>query len=596
MRRFNLLFLLVLFAAAAVYAQQTPVGFDLTNYGVRIDADKRLMVVLAALEMARTTGPDGKEVKLIETSLSEKGSEFRKRLLAENADLDPELRGRISSFVQSYKKRNPGLNDAEIVAPFVSMAYTLAPVPDLGDPVITADLPGNLLDVLDFAPLARDFYRRSKIAGKLDSYLAEYRAEADATLRPSAKEMVSEILGYLHTRPTLAISEKVKVETSRTGSKKDRIQQVERREHERHFYIVPEKLAPKGNIVFLNIRDDYYAIVPPDTDLSVSEVRRGFLQFVIDPIVLGTAKDITPMREWAKPVLDELRKTNSNISPDVFLAVSKSLVAAADIRQVQFNKEKLATDQARARLTTLKTDAEKKVVTDELTKFKAGLADEAALQLYEAYQKGAVFSYYFAEQLKGVEDSGFDIAASLKEMMLSFDPSKEGDRVSSTSEARARAAIAREQHRKTNDSIVTVTENPVTTRLREIQKTIETKNYDKANADLKQLLAQYPSEPRIYYGLGRIAALTAAALNDPDAVAQRLVEAKTAYSNVIRIATPTTDPALLSLTYVALGRIYEFENQNEYAIKLYEKAIQLGEVTGGALQAAMDAKARLIKP
>ena len=42
--------------------------------------------------------------------------------------------------------------------------------------------------------------------------------------------------------------------------------------------------------------------------------------------------------------------------------------------------------------------------------------------------------------------------------------------------------------------------------------------------------------------------------------------------------------------------IYEFENQNDYAIKLYDRAIQLGEVSGGALQAAMDAKARLIKP
>ena len=33
--------------------------------------------------------------------------------------------------------------------------------------------------------------------------------------------------------------------------------------------------------------------------------------------------------------------------------------------------------------------------------------------------------FYFAEQLKGVEDSGFDIASSMREMILSFDPTKE---------------------------------------------------------------------------------------------------------------------------------------------------------------------------
>jgi hypothetical protein len=47
---------------------------------------------------------------------------------------------------------------------------------------------------------------------------------------------------------------------------------------------------------------------------------------------------------------------------------------------------------------------------------------------------------------------------------------------------------------------------------------------------------------------------------------------------------------------VALGRIYEFENQNDYAIKLYDKAIQLGNAGGAGVQSAMDAKKRLIKP
>ena len=107
-------------------------------------------------------------------------------------------------------------------------------------------------------------------------------------------------------------------------------------------------------------------------------------------------------------------------------------------------------------------------------------------------------------------------------------------------------------------------------------------------------MARNPSEPRIYYNIGRVAGLTAVGIDDREVQAQKLLEAKAAYTNVIKTATLMTDPALLSLTYVALARIYEFDNNGDYAMKLYEAAIRLGEV--GAFKEAMDAKARLLKP
>lgn len=582
--------------ATAVTAQNVPAGFDLSNYGVTIEPDKRLLVVLATLEMARTITPDGKGEKLINTPLSEKGSKFRERLLADNAGLSDDLHGRISLFVTQYKKRHPDQTDAQIVAPFISMAYTLSPVPELADPVVMTDLPGSLLDVLDFAPLVREFYRRSTISSKLDAYIKEYQNDSDGILRSSAREMVSDLLDYLNTRPRLTTVEKVKVETDKSKSKKTTLQQVETREHARRFIIVPEKLAAKGDIVFLNVRDDFYLIVPPDTDLSISSARRAFLRFVVDALILENAKETAAMREWARPILDERRKADPNISPDVFLAGSRSLVAAIDARQNEFVQGRLATDRARARIAALKTDAEKRAVSAELDKFKQQLADEAALQLYEDYEKGAVFSFFFAEQLKGVEDSGFDIASSLREMIASFDGAKETARVAATAEARGRALAAREARKALPGTRTVVAENPVTTRLLEIQKTIEAKNYAKADTELKQLLAQNPNEPRIHYTIGRVAGFIAADTTDADAQAQKLLEAKTAYTNVINTATATTDKALLSLTYVALARIYEFSDNNSYAIQLYDKAIQIGEVTGGGFKDAMAGKQRLLKP
>lgn len=595
-------FLAVSLFAASVYGQTVPAGFDLLNYGVRVEPDKRLIVVLAALEMATAKNTAGVEEKLINTPLSEKGAEFRAQLnkdqlLRDTVESEVDLRRRITVFVSQYKRTRPNATEADLIAPFMSMAYTLTPVPDLLDPVITNDLPGPLLDVLDFAPLVREFYRKSTISSRLDDYVTGYRNDSDAFLRLSAREMVSELLDYLHTRPRLVYTDKILTQTQRQGvGKGTTLQKVETREIERRFFLVPEKLSAKGSINFVNIRDDYFVVVPPDTDLSFSEVRRAFLQFAIDPLVLGNARELTTIRAFVKPILDEKRKTNPNITPDVFLAVTRSLVAAVDVRQTEFVRSRIATEQSRDKILTLKNEADKKRLTDELKSYQQSLADESAQRLYEDYEKGAVLSFYFADQLKGIEDSGFDLGSSLKEMLVAFNPAKEGDRVSSTADARKRAIAAREDRKNKPDTRIIAAENPVTTKLIEIQKIINAKDYAKADSELKLLLAKNPAEPRIYFNIGRVAGLAAVAMEDPEAQSVKLLEAKKAYSEVLKNATQSTDASLLSLTYVALGRIYEFNNDKAYAIRLYDEAIRLSDVRGGGYKEALDAKARLIKP
>ncbi len=588
-----ILVFICLFSANA-FAQGVPTGFDLSNYGVRIEPDKRVMIVLATLEAARTTNAAGEDVPVINTPLSPEGTKFRELLKSDLAALNGDLRQKISSFVISHKARNSKLSDAEIVAPFISMAYALTPAPELADPVVTSDLPGNLLDVLDFAPLVRDFYRRSSISGNINEYIKTYQRASDARLRGSAREMVSELLSYLNTRPQLYFAERIKTETQKGKSKSTKLRQIETRERERRFYIVPELLAPVGNVNFLNIKDDYHAVLPAESDLSFSEVRRGFLQFVVDPLVNSTSKDIETIRPAVKALLEERRKVDASVSPDVYLTVSRSLVAAIDAKQTEYLKTRATTAQARQRIERLTTDAEKSAVAQELQKYKNALADETALQLSEDYEKGAILVFYFAEQLKGFEDSGFDIASSMKEMILSFDPAKETGRLAQFADARKRAVVAREERRK-NPTTSSIIENPVSTRLIEIQKLIDAKNYVQANTELKLLLAKNPQESRIYYNIGRVASLSAESITEIDKQKQALLDAKVAYENVLRSATRSTDVALISLSYVALAKIYEFYDEKGYAAALYDKAIQIGPVTGGAHDEAISAKARLIK-
>lgn len=584
--------------AAGASAQNAPAGFDLLNHGVRIEPDKRVIVVLAALDSARTVNESGEPVPVLNVKLSPEGSKFRELLRSDLAALNEDVRQRISHFVIQYKKRNPNATDAELVAPFVAMAYSLTQVPELAEPVVTTDLPGNLLDVLDFAPLVRDFYRRSSVSANLNDYVKTYLKASDGALRTSSREMVNDLLNYLHTRPQLYYAEKIKTETQKSGSKKSSLTKTETRERERRFFIVPEMLAPTGNVIYLNVKDDYFVVVPPDTDVTFSEVRRGFLQFVVDPIVLNNAKDIATIRDSVKTILDERRKIDPKISPDVYLTISRSLVAAIDAKQTENLRKTIALQQSRQRIDQAKTVDEKRAISQELQRYQSGLADETALQLSEDYDKGAVLVFYFAEQLAGVEDSGFDIASSMREMILSFDPAKESGRYASFAEARKRGLAAREERKKNPTAQTVIAVNPVTTRLVDIEKLIDARNYSKAGAELKSLLEQNPGEPRIYYSIGRVASLTAAGFDERNADQQgaKLLEAKVAYENVIRIAQKQpVDPALLSLSYVALAKIYKFYDDKSYAIALYDAAIKVGNVTGGAYGEAISAKQELLK-
>src|SRR5688500_6440117 len=123
MKKVFLLVSMALFAGG-VCAQtppNTPVAAsaDLTRYGVKIEPDKRLLVVMAALDAAG-----------LETEITETGKAFRDRLRVDSQKLDPELRARLKAFLDEYKNRRAGATAAEIGASFVSLAYALKPAPD----------------------------------------------------------------------------------------------------------------------------------------------------------------------------------------------------------------------------------------------------------------------------------------------------------------------------------------------------------------------------------------------------------------------------------------------------------------------------------
>lgn len=599
---------------AAQTAQRRTV-FDFSEYGVSIQPDSRLIVMLAALEAAGFDALQGAKPG------SQKLSEFRQTVRADGKMINDDLRNRLrvslarntkrfadmklAAVRQSPQSKNLSetqiaalaeLTPAEIAAPYISLAYALTP--ELASPERTDELPGDLLEILDFAPLVREFYKQSNMAQRMPEYTRRYREAADKLRLPTA-QMIVALTSYLNTRPQTVFLERVTTRTTE-GKKGNKVfQNVETRQRARRFVIVPELLTVPETVNFRNIGDDYFAVVSENFNPSSSELRRAFLQYLVDPLIFKNGRDIAVHREGIRQILEQQRAVNPNISPDIFLAVVRSLVAAIDAREIEFRKTEAATAEARQKIDKLPKDAldSRRAVSAELEKHRQSFSDATIAELSDAYERGAVLSFFFADKLKDLESSGFDVTSAFPDMIASFDAAKETSRMAENSAARRRGIEARRK------VVVVETADPNAPRmavliekLKEIEAVTNQKEFDEAEKRLQNLLSEYPNEPRIFFALGRTASLSARGVFDENLRDFRLGKAFESYSNAIKNASLENDKALISQAYVAIAQILEFQDRTQAALQAFEAAAKIGDVEKGAYKEALAGKQRLSKP
>ncbi len=486
-------------------------------------------------------------------------SAFRKLVRKDQANLDAGLRERLKAFFDHNKLPEPSA-PADQSARYVSLAYALGAPPFLDAPDRSDDLPGGVLAVLDFAPLVREFYKRSGIDERLSSYMRAYQTEGDRLRQPAA-EMVRSILSYLHTRPITTTNERVRIKSPE--KKKSSSVAYSTRVHDRRFYIVPDLLAAPGTINFRVIADDYYAIVPEGTDPTSSEIRRGYLQFVLDPLVLKFNKEISAQRDQIKLLIDARAKEGATVSPDVFIVISRSLVAAADARYEESNRLAAVTNIQRARLQQAKDEPTRQTVARQSEARRSAIADETIARLAEEYENGAVLGFFFADRLRDFQGSGFDIANFFAEMIAGIDPAREGKRLTEVNTVRGRALAARKAHPRyslwlidpeaeAREAVNASTNSALVKSLSEVEKLLQTRNYEAAEARLKMLVLEYPREPRLFFTMAQTASLWARDTTDDELQAQRLNRAVGNYRMAVAAAAPDTDKVLLSRAHEAM--------------------------------------------
>ncbi|MEJ7618471.1 MAG: hypothetical protein WKF30_16240 [Pyrinomonadaceae bacterium] len=314
--------------APSKIAAPSPTAVDLTEYGVTFQPDSRLIIMMSALDAAGfDPTPPGRQP-----------SELRLDIRKAQSNISDDLRQRMRSFYENNRSQEPGVTAAEQAARYVSLAFALGPPPSLDVPERSEDLPGDVLEVLDFAPLLREFYRAAGLNERLPSYLEVYKKQSDA-LRPQTAEMVRAVLSYLHMRPMTTAFDRVPTKSAAAGGKKKKKSGVTTytvRENERRFVVVQDLLASPGAINLRVIADDYYLIVPPNARMNGSEVRRSYLRYVVDPLVLRFNREVSLRRDELRGLIDESQKaTSQQLSVDVFPAIANSLIVAADARMEQ---------------------------------------------------------------------------------------------------------------------------------------------------------------------------------------------------------------------------------------------------------------------
>ncbi|HEX8335723.1 MAG TPA: hypothetical protein VF621_03290 [Pyrinomonadaceae bacterium] len=576
-------------------------SLGLTDYGIEIAPDARLVVVMAALDAA---GWDP-------TPAGARPSVFRELVRREQAGLDPALRKRMQDFYARNTLKdvpdNPSTPEDEAVrytpaeqaARYISLAYTLGQPPAFDAPARSEDLPSGVLDVLDFVPLLREFYRQSGMEARLPNYLLMHRAAGDK-LRAQTIDMARGVLSYLNTRPETLIRERVVVPSAAPGGKKDEKRVTVLRERERRFRVVPDLLAAPGAINLRAVGEDYFVIVPPDTDPRLSEARRAYVQFVVDPLVARFSSEVAARRPDIKLLLEaEQTRRGRTFGPDVFLAVARSLVAAADARmdeRVRLRALQLDTSQ---RLQTAADQAAKEAALKESRETQAAIQDSTTARLAEAYERGAVLAFHFAEQLRGFEGAGFDVSNFVPDMVAAFAVERERRRPAEYAAAVARAG---ESRRRTLEArAAEPAEAPpadarraaLVKAVNDVGELLRVRNYEEADARLNALKGEYRDEPLVYFTLGQAASLSAQEAIDEAVQAERLNAALGPFRQAILFATADTDQTVVARAHLSSGRILAHLERRAEALREFDAVIAATQPSNRLHQEALAERKKL---
>lgn len=549
-----------------------PQSVNPADYNVLIIADERILIMMAALNLA---GYD------YETNGKLQG--LRAQLREDLKSTPPELVTKLRDYYSAHK--SPGREEIAQVSPYIGLALALSGPPNFNTPGVVDKLPPDVREVVDFVPLLREFYYKSPVQGLLPKY-KETLTKLKLDYQTTAGKVLFETLNYLHTQPLLVLpptplfspdddipgeenhqKDKDKNQPKTKGDKNDKTKgQQTLQTRLRRLVIIVNPLAASGAVFSRNdiangaeavlhrIGDDYFIVASEE---SVTEhIRQGFLRFVLDPIVGKQSVEIANLKESLEPLIATLPKASQRIRRNVYELVGESLARAVGTR--------LTVRASNGNFT----------------------ADDATYSMSQYYQQGAVLVYHFYDTMLVLERAGVDIRDLFTSLLTNIDFAKEAKRMEAVPAAKARL-----EERRT-------TVSPIIKSFIEIDELIQQRQYPQAQSKLADILKDQPKNARALFAMAQVInnqlsqpELDDKADDDEKIAAQeeRLAKSVQFYRSAIG-ASGTDEQWIVSQSHLFIARILDFVQRRDLALKEYEQVIQLGDIPKGAYKEALEGK------
>jgi hypothetical protein len=553
-------------------------NLSLADVNTDIGIDKRVIVMMAALNIA---GYDYE-------SSNRQLSTLRRQIREDLKSADPGLVGRLQSYFQKHRK---GENDVTAVAPYLSLALSMAEPPAFTIDAPAERLPQEVRAITDFPLLLEEFYRSTGFSKLMPKYFEAYVNVAQTYVAPAGLALGT-ALSYLHTDPVLELpplytprktSEKPPNADDKKGDKKGdkkTVQDVALNppNRVRQFIIIPDLLNATGAANLRVVGDVYYLLLGPTTGPNVEAMRRAFLNFVIDPLTERQIKEVAAISDPLKGLMESRgdRLDKEYAKRNAYFLITDSLVRATD-----------------ARMDALGLAARRK-----------SSEDEALYELSLGYDRGAVLVYHFFDQMKAYEAVGVNIRDYLAAMLGNIDFKRESKRLDEYAQRLAHGKQAREEAALASalasapPPTISNADEKLVARIVEADQMIKARRYDEAKTMLESALKDQPNNARALYGMADVTSKKATTLEDADRVEEALYAAVQYYQLAVKNASPETEKWLMQRSYVAAAKILDFiaesnpsraEQLSNDAAAAYRLAIELGKIEGGAYEEAEQA-------
>ncbi|MGA8742972.1 MAG: hypothetical protein WB561_17425 [Terracidiphilus sp.] len=406
------------------------------------------------------------------------------------------------------------------ISQYISLALYLSPPPALETTVELTEMPPDSTQVVEIAPLLRDFVAAVDLHGIWLAVHHTYDEENDRLHDPLSKMIVSTNL-YLKMPATTY-------------------------EGRRFVVVIEPMLSPK----LVNARvygTDYVVVVSPvNGTIPINDVRHTYLHYIIEPLLFSRSNAIDRMQ----PILKEVRDTplEFRYRSDTVALVVECLIKAIEARTMDTGIPEYKVPAGVERSDLPRYEHERQLVLQKMEAVRVAAVHHDMAQ-------GFVLTQYFFEQLIQFEKDPASLRDTIGEMVYGMDIDQQVHRARQT-----------EFDKQADEDVLQRSKPRVLTGLDLAEAKLAQGDVATASAMAHKVLADRTDtldsasqEARANFILARVAIMT----GHPDV----------AIDDFQKTVATSKEPRLLAWSHIYLGRMLDLDCKRDQAVTEYQAAL-----------------------